>query len=199
MGLEIYDDAVAEYLDNIERTVKELQEKSAISNEMAEYTLEDTKKTIQKYLETNRPYAQLLMDLKHLECKDKSTYSLTEIAKKKDEFNPSYIIQSWLRNVNTLELLCLWEKEHNTDFNLEEAKKLIDRTKETSFTLTAKIWVLNTNAKGLISKQGKGGGTFAHHEIAIDFITWLFPEKRYELSKKILATGLLLIRNNIIT
>lgn len=49
MGLEIYDDAVAEYLDNIERTVKELQEKSDISNEMAEYTLEDTKKTIQKY------------------------------------------------------------------------------------------------------------------------------------------------------
>lgn len=186
MDLEMYDDAVAEYLDNIERTVKELQEKSAISNEMAEYTLEDTKKTIQKYLETNRPYAQLLMDLKHLESKDKSTYSLTEIAKKKDEFNPSYIIQSWLRNVNTLELLCLWEKEHNPDFNLEEAKKLIDKTKEPSFTLTAKIWIANTNAKGLISKQGKGGGTFAHHEIVIDFITWLFPEKRYELLKMIL-------------
>lgn len=183
MDLEIYDDAVAEYLDNIERTVKELQEKSAISNEMAEYTLEDTKKTIQKYLETNRPYAQLLMDLKHLECKDKSTYSLTEIAKKKDEFNPSYIIQTWLRNVNTLELLCLWEKEHNPDFNLKEAKKLIVKTKESSFTLTAKIWIANTNAKGLTSKQGKGGGTFAHHEIAIDFITWLFPEKRYDLSK----------------
>ncbi len=189
----MYDDAVAEYLDNIERTVKELQEKSAVSNEMAEYTLEDTKKTIQKYLETNRPYAQLLMDLKHLESKDRSTYSLTEIAKKKDEFNPSYIIQSWLRNVNTLELLCLWEKEHNPDFNLEEAKKLIDKTKEPSFTLTAKIWIANTNAKGLISKQGKGGGTFTHHEIVIDFITWLFPKKRYELSKMILARMLMLM------
>ncbi len=193
MDLEMYDDAVAEYLDNIERTVKELQEKSAVSNEMAEYTLEDTKKTIQKYLETNRPYAQLLMDLKHLESKDRSTYSLTEIAKKKDEFNPSYIIQSWLRNVNTLELLCLWEKEHNPDFNLEEAKKLIDKTKEPSFTLTAKIWIANTNAKGLISKQGKGGGTFTHHEIVIDFITWLFPKKRYELSKMILARMLMLM------
>ena len=187
MDFEIHDEAVAEYLDNIERTVKELQEKSAISNEMAEYTLEDTKNTIQKYLETNRPYAQLLMDIKHLECKDKSTYSLTKIAKKKDESNPSYIIQSWLRNVNTLELLCLWEKEHNPDFNLEEAKKLIDKTKEPSFTLTAKIWIANTNAKGLTSKQGKGGGTFAHHEIAIDFIIWLFSEKRYELSKMIYA------------
>ncbi len=187
MDFEIHEEAVAEYLDNIERTVKELQEKSAISNEMAECTLEDTKNTIQKYLETNRPYAQLLMDIKHLECKDKSTYSLMEIANKKDESNPSYIIQSWLRNVNTLELLCFWEKEHNPDFNLEEAKKLIDKTKEPSFMLTAKIWIANTKAKGLTSKQGKGGGTFANHEIAIDFIIWLFSEKRYELSKMINA------------
>lgn len=88
-------------------------------------------------------------------------------------------------------MLCLWEKEYNPDFNLEEAKKLIDKTKEPSFTLTAKIWISNTNAKGLISKQGKGGGTFAHHEITIDFITWLFPENRYELSKMITAKELL--------
>lgn len=191
MDLEIYDEAVAEYLENIERTVKELQVESSICDETAEYTLENARKTIQKYLETNRPYAQLLMCLKHLEYKDKSTYSLTEIAKKKDESNPSYIIQFWLRNVNTLELLCLWETEHNSEFNLDEAKKLIDKTKEPSFTLTAKIWIANTNAKGLISKQGKGGGTYAYHEIAIDFITWLFPEKRYALaqmiSKKILT------------
>lgn len=187
MSFDIYEGAVAEYMDNIERTVKELQERSAMCDETVEYTLENTRKFIRKYLETNRSYAQLLMDLEHLKHKDKTTYSLTEIAKKKDEENPSYIIQSWLRNVNTLELLCLWEREHNLDFNLEEAKKLIDKTKEPSFTLTAKIWISNTNAKGLISKQGKGGGTFAHHEIAIDFIIWLFPKKRYELSKMIYA------------
>ena len=160
-------------------------------DETAEYTLENTRKSIQKYLETNRPYAQLLMDIEHLKHKDKITYSLTEIAKKKDETNPSYILQSWLRNINTLEVLCLWEKEYNNDFNLGEAHKLIDKTKEPAFTLTAKIWIANTNAKGVTSKQGKGGGTFAHHEIVIDFITWLFPEKRYALariiSKKILA------------
>ena len=185
MSFGIYEGAVAEYMDNIERTVKELQEMSAMCDETVEYTLENTRKSIQKYLETNRPYAQLLMDLEHLKHKDKTTISLTEIAKKKDETNPSYVIQSWLRNINTLEVLCLWEKEHNTDFNLGEAQKLIDKTKEPSFTLTAKIWIANTNAKGLTSKQGKGGGTFAHHEIAIDFITWLFPEKRYELAKMI--------------
>lgn len=51
--------------------------------------------------------------------------------------------------------------------------------------MTLKIWIATTNAKGIVSKQGKGGGTYAHHEIAIDFITWLFPEKRYELTKMI--------------
>ena len=185
MGLEIYDDAIAEYINNIEQTIKELQEQSCMSDELAEHTRQSTEKSIKKYLETNECYARLLMDLEHLKHKDKTTYSLTEIAKKKDEKNPSYVIQSWLRNNNTLEVLCLWEKEHNNDFNLEEAQKLINKAKEPSFTLTAKIWIANTNAKGLTSKQGKGGGTFAHHEIAIDFITWLFPEKRYELSKLI--------------
>ena len=54
-----------------------------------------------------------------------------------------------------------------------------------SFTLTAKIWKEQTGATGIISKQGNGGGTFAHRDIAIDFHTWVFPEKRYELVKVI--------------
>lgn len=184
---EIYKDAVDEYLESIERTIKELQENDCIMDETAEYARQDAKESIQKYLATKEEYARLLLDLRHLKYKDKLNYFLTEIAKRKDATNPSYIIQSWLRNVNTLELLCLWEKEHNPDFNFEEAKRLINKTKEPSFTLTAKIWIASTNAKGLTSKQGKGGGTYAKHEIAIDFITWLFPEKRYELSKMIFA------------
>ena len=95
MSFDIYEGAVAEYMDNIERTVKELQERSAMCDETVEYTLENTRKSIRKYLETNRPYAQLLMDLEHLKHKDKTSYSLTEIAKKKYETNPRYIIQSW--------------------------------------------------------------------------------------------------------
>ena len=191
MVLEVHNDAITEYFDSIEQTIKELQDQSGMSNETAEYTRQNAQKSIRKYLEINANYAQLLMDLEHIKYKDKVTYSLTYIAKRKDATNPSYIIQSWLRNVNTLELLCLWEKEHNLDFNFEEARKLINKAKEPAFTLTAKIWISSTNAKGLISKQGKGGGTFAHHEIAIDFITWLFPEKRYELSKMIMARSLM--------
>lgn len=186
MGLEIYEEAIEEYLDNLEQTLKELHQNSCLLSEDVDDMLQRAKKKNDNLLETNEHYAQLTLDLIHLRYKDKQKYSLTEIAKQKDNLNPSYVIQSWLRDKNTLELLCLWEKEHNPDFNLEEARKLIDKTKESSFTLTLKIWIANTNAKGLISKQGKGGGTYAHHEIAIDFITRLFPEKRYELMKMII-------------
>jgi len=40
---------------------------------------------------------------------------------------------------------------------------------------------LKTNAIGLVSKQGKGGGTFAHPDVAMDFHMWLKPELRLAL------------------
>lgn len=48
-----------------------------------------------------------------------------------------------------------------------------------------KIWKRFTNATGIISKQGNGGGTYAHRDIAIDFYIWAFPDKRYELIRMI--------------
>ena len=125
------------------------------------------------------------MDLEHIFSKTFNLYSLTEIAKKKNPNNPSYVIQSWLRDINTLQFLCLWEKDNNVYFIDEAAKELIEKTKQPSFTMTAKLWIKNTRAIGIRSKQGHGGGTLAQQEIAIDFITWTFPEKRYELSKLI--------------
>ena len=38
--------------------------------------------------------------------------SLTEIARKYDAANPSYLIQSWLRSRNTVEFLATWERKH---------------------------------------------------------------------------------------
>lgn len=42
--------------------------------------------------------------------------SLTDIARHKDENNTDKIIQNWLRNRNTIELLGLWELMYNPNF-----------------------------------------------------------------------------------
>lgn len=184
MDLKMYHDAIEELLDAQDARAKFLEKNCGFM--YADDLREHNQREICKLLETNEPYARVLMDLEHLWYKDENLYSMTEIAKRNNSKNPSYVIQAWLRDVKTLELLCLWEKEHNRLFEEEEANKLIAKTKEPSFTITAKVWIEKTSAQGIVSKQGKGGGTFAHHEIAIDFITWLFPEKRYQLAKMII-------------
>ena len=55
-----------------------------------------------------------------------------------------YVIQSWLRDKNTIEFLRFWEKENNADFNNEEADTLVKRISESSFTLTTKVWIAQT-------------------------------------------------------
>ncbi len=186
MDIEKYKLAIEEYVNSYKTTWTKLQQQGVITEEVLNYKLENLKAEIEHFLEFNEPYGQLLLDINHIKVKDLELYSLTEIAKQKNPNNPSYEIQSWLRDRKTLEVLLLWEKEHNQYFNYEKATTLIEKTKEPSFTLTAKIWISETKSVGIISKQWKGGGTFAHHEIAIDFITWLFPHKRYELLKMII-------------
>lgn len=95
--------------------------------------------------------------------------SLTEIARRFDAENPSYLIQSWLRSRNTVEFLATWERNNNPDFNEAAFQKLVVDAKIPQFTLTPKKWIDLTNAVGITSKQGKGGGTKSHPFIACDF------------------------------
>ena len=46
--------------------------------------------------------------------------SLTDIAKHKDLANTDSIIQNWLRNRNTIELLGFWESMYNPNFKPRE-------------------------------------------------------------------------------
>lgn len=43
--------------------------------------------------------------------------SLTDIAKYKNDNDPRFVIQNWMRNRNTLEFIGLWEALNNPDFN----------------------------------------------------------------------------------
>lgn len=114
---------------------------------------------------------------------DESYISLTKIAQAHSDDSPGYVIQSWLRSGNTLAFLNLWEKEKNPDYKEGGYTELLEKKKTASFTLTPKLWIERTKAIGIVSRQGKSGGTFAHPIIAGEFASWLTPEFKLMLLK----------------
>ncbi len=114
---------------------------------------------------------------------DDEYLSLTEITRVHSTDVPGYVIQSWLRSGHTLAFLNLWKKENNSDYLEEAYMELMDKKKVASFTLTPKLWISQTKAIGIVSKQGKSGGTFAHLMIACEFASWLTPEFKMLLLK----------------
>lgn len=123
---------------------------------------------------------QLTLPIAH---KNESYLSLTKLACAYSQETPSYVIQSWMRSQNTLAFLYLWEKENNPAFNEKAYWSLLARKKSASFSITPKIWIQDTNAIGLVSKQGRAGGTYAHPMIACEFASWLTPEFKMLLLK----------------
>ena len=177
MNYDFYGNAVEEYMRDYSESTTETLKKVNVDDEEIEYMIQKERQYIEKLLETNNKYAQLIMDLRLYRANETNNMiSLTKYARRENETNPGYVIQSWLRDKNTIEFLRLWEKENNAyRFDDNAAQKLIERLHEPSFTLTAKVWINETNAIG----------TLAAESIAIDFIVWLYPEKRYELIKLI--------------
>ncbi len=100
--------------------------------------------------------------------------SLTDIAKRIDD-EPRFTIRNWMRNNQTLEFLEVWEDAHNPEFKRAESGTFRLQANSNSFSATPQKWIQATNAKGLISKSGRGGGTFAHRDIALNFCYWLSP------------------------
>ena len=110
--------------------------------------------------------------------------SLTDIAKIKDSDNPRYIIQNWLRNRNTIEFLGVWETLYNPNFNRVEFDAFRSQAGLNSFVMTPQKWVDATNAIGIVSKAGRYGGTYAHKEIAFEFVSWISVEFKLYLVKE---------------
>ena len=84
--------------------------------------------------------------------------SLTDIAKFKSE-EPNAVIANWLRNRNTIEYLGIWETLYNTDFKPLEFEGFKKESGLNAFTLSPTKWIESTNAKGIIVKSGRYGGT----------------------------------------
>lgn len=85
------------------------------------------------------------------------------------------LVEKWLRNRNTVEFLGMWEKIYNPKFNEGKFKEIANQAGLNTFMLSAKKWIEHTGAIGITAKAGRGGGTFAHKDIALEFCTWLSP------------------------
>lgn len=110
--------------------------------------------------------------------------SLTDIARYKDPKHTDTIIQNWMRNRNTIELLGFWETIYNPNFKPLEFDGFRNQAGLNSFVMTPKRWIENTNAIGMISKAGRYGGTFAHKDIALEFASWISIEFKLYVIKE---------------
>lgn len=94
------------------------------------------------------------------------------------------LIEKWLRNKNTIEFLGIWEEMYNNNFNNNEYKVIMQEAGLNRFMMSVKQWVSRTNAKGIIAKAGRYGGTYAYKDIAFEFASWVSPQFKLYLIKE---------------
>lgn len=107
--------------------------------------------------------------------------SLTDMLR---NFGDESILYNWLRNRNTIEFLGIWEQLYNPGFKPLEFERFRSQAGLNSFALSPKKWIEATAAIGLYAKAGRGGGTYAHRDIAFEFGSWLSPEFKLYLIKE---------------
>ena len=100
--------------------------------------------------------------------------SLTDMVREVE--NGSALIEKWLRNKNTIEFLGIWEEMYNPDFNSSEFGGIMAEAGTNRFLLSAKQWIERTNARGIVAKAGRYGGTYAQKDLAFEFASWVSPK-----------------------
>lgn len=111
--------------------------------------------------------------------------SLTDLARFKNSSAPADVIKNWMRRGDTVDFVGLWEQINNPNFKLVAFDQFKKEYRTNAFVLSPQKWIRETNAIGMKSSSGKyGGGTFAHIDIALEFMSWLSPEfKLYVISE----------------
>jgi len=93
--------------------------------------------------------------------------SLTDMVQ--DGKRAALVIQNWLRNKNTLEFLGVWERNYNPDFKVFKFEAFYNEAGLDRFAISVGEWIEATGAIGIVTKRGRGGGTYAHRDIAFEF------------------------------
>ena len=110
--------------------------------------------------------------------------SLTDIARRKNPVAPADVVKNWFRTYSAIEYMGLWEKFYNPDVKLVEIDQLLNECGQNAFTLSPQQWIDKVGAIGVVSKSGKGGGTYAHQDIAFKFASWISTEFEFYLIKE---------------
>ena len=110
--------------------------------------------------------------------------SLTDIAKAKNPTAPADVIKNWMRTHFAIEFMGLWESLHNPNVKLVDFDQFKNDAGSNAFTMSPAKWIDSTNAIGVISRSGNGGGTFAHPDIAFEFASWVSAEFKLYLVKE---------------
>jgi len=109
---------------------------------------------------------------------DADYFCITDLAKYKNPDNPDMIIRSWLNTKRELEFLQEWEQAYNLDFkttissSFKGFEKYVVEVFLKNLSSIGK-WISYTNAKGIITKRGRYGGTYAHTTIALNFANYI--------------------------
>lgn len=86
---------------------------------------------------------------------------------------PDARIDRWLSNLSTVEVLTAWEEVYNTDFKYHQLMVFKNSFKRVArFSLSAGKW-MEFGGRAVISSRGRGGGTWAHIDIALHYASWL--------------------------
>ena len=80
-----------------------------------------------------------------------------------------------MRTRATVDFLGTWEILHNENFNPFNFEGIRNNAGAATFALTVTDWVSATGAIGMRAKPGRYGGTFAHRDIAFEFLSYLSP------------------------
>lgn len=94
----------------------------------------------------------------NLEIQSIKNKTLTDIARKKNPFEPKDVVKNWMRLHSTIDYLGLWEQINNPDFKGVEFDTFRNQAGTNAFTLTPQRWIETTDAIGIISKSGRYGG-----------------------------------------
>ena len=120
-----------------------------------------------------------------MQINDDDYISLTDIARIKNAEDTNMVIASWIRRVDTIEFLKLWELINNENFKPTDFEGFKSKPGQNAFTISPKKWIELTNAIGFKVKSGRyNGGTYAHKDIALEFASWISAEVKLYIIKE---------------